>query len=462
MFDVAGGRGDSLGAGWKGVFRMSRKAKLSVGARLHFADWESALCQSGLPPRRRESMAITIRWYLSWARRGRVPVDFDSARDFIAQVEVEKRPPLHRLEQWKEALRWFFREGRRRMRSLEASLPVENQPPEERDDCKPCDGLMAPAPGGWRERLIRLIRVRKYSYRTEQSYGEWLTRFERFVRGRDLGNCGPEEVKAFLDDLAVRGKVSASTQRQALNALVFFYREALERDLGDFSDYQRAKAKVNLRTALSRAEANRLLEEVEPAMKLLVQLLLGSGLRLNECLRLRVQHLDQDRHLIQIRGGKGNKDRMTMIPELLVGALREHLREVRKVYENDRKAGLAGVWMPEALARKYPRAGESWEWFWVWPSRETSTDPRSGLVRRHHVLDARVQQAVSRAARSAGINKRVTPHVLRHTFATLLLERGTDVRTVQELLGHTKLETTQIYLHVMNRPGIGVKSPLDQ
>lgn len=189
--------------------------------------------------------------------------------------------------------------------------------------------------------------------------------------------------------------------------------------------------------------------------------MLGSSLRLNECLRLRVQNLDLERRLIQIRAGKGNKDRVTMIPESLIAPLGKHLLRIRKTFDRDRQSGLVGVWFPEALARKYSRAGESWEWFWVWPSREVSVDPRSQLVRRHHVLDATVQQAVKASARAGGINKRVTPHVLRHTFATLLLERGTDVRTVQELLGHAKLETTQIYLNVMNRPEMGVKSPLD-
>jgi integron integrase len=309
--------------------------------------------------------------------------------------------------------------------------------------------------------MCRVIRIRKYAYRTEQSYVEWLTRFARFVRGNDLAQYGAGEVRSFLDDLAVRGKVSASTQRQALNALGFYYREVLERDLGDFSDYRRATGRTHLRTSMTQAECEKFLAAVEPPMKLLIGVLYGSGLRLMECLRLRVQDLDLERHTLIVRAGKGDKDRVTVLAECLIEPLRQHLKFIRGVWEEDRRQGLAGVWLPEALARKYPKAGEQWTWFWLWPSRETSEDPRSGIVRRHHVLDKRVQQAVRGAAHRAGLTKRITLHVLRHTFATLLLEQHTDVRTLQELLGHRSLETTQVYLHVMNRPGLGVRSPLD-
>jgi len=221
-----------------------------------------------------------------------------------------------------------------------------------------------------------VIRVRKYAYRTEQTYLEWLARFEKFVHGRDLAQCGVEEVRAFLDDLAVQGKVTASTQRQALNALVFFYREVLDRDLGDFSDYRRASARTSLRTSMTRAECERFLAEVEGSMRLVVGVLYGSGMRLMECLRLRVKDLDVERRTITVRQGKGGKDRITMLPERFMPLLETHLKAIRSTWEQDRRAGLAGVWMPEALARKYPKAGVAWEWFWVWPSREISTDPR--------------------------------------------------------------------------------------
>lgn len=451
------------------------------GSRLHFHDWEAVLEHSALPSHRKESWAITIRWYLSWARRARVPVDFDSARDFMAQVEVEKHPSAHRLEQWKEALRWLFREGKRRGGSQDAEcrvrswvgVPPQASPLSRRSGSDGGDALPHPGPlskerevrvgvSGWRERAIRLIRVRKYTYSTEQSYMDWLSRFAQFIRPRDLLACGETEIRTFLDHLAVEGKVSASTQRQALNALVFLYREVLERDLGDFSDYRRAKAATHMRTSMTRPECDRFMAAVEPSMKLLVAVLYGSGLRLMECLRLRVKDLDLERRTLTVRAGKGNKDRVTVLAECVIEPLEQHLKNIREVWEGDRRQGLAGVWLPEALSRKYPKAGEAWEWFWVWPSREISVDPRGGTRRRHHVLDKRVQQAVRRAARKAGLNKRITPHVLRHTFATLMLEGRTDPRTLQELMGHKRLETTQGYLHVMNRPGLGIRSPLDR
>jgi integron integrase len=196
-------------------------------------------------------------------------------------------------------------------------------------------------------------------------------------------------------------------------------------------------------------------------MKWIAQLLYGSGLRLMECLRLRVKDVDFGRGLITVRSGKGDKDRVTMLPVSLHSVLREQLKEWRAIWESDRAAELAGVWLPDALDRKYPKAGEQWAWFWLWPSPETSIDPRSRLRRRHHLIDASVQGAVKTAARRAGINKWVTPHILRHSFATQLLESGTDIRTLQDLLGHEDVATTQIYTHVMKKPGLGVRSPLD-
>jgi integron integrase len=214
-------------------------------------------------------------------------------------------------------------------------------------------------------------------------------------------------------------------------------------------------------TVLSRKECQQLFEALEGTPRLMAELMYGSGLRLMELLRLRVKDLDLTRQQVIVRGGKGDKDRVTVLPEVLVERLRAHRDRLRGLHEQDRASGLAGVWLPEALARKYPGAGVSWEWFWFFPSRQTSLDPHAGVERRHHLLEGAFQLAVRQAARKARLNKRVTPHTLRHSFATHLLEGGADIRSVQDLLGHADVATTQIYTHVMNRPGLGIRSPLD-
>jgi integron integrase len=319
------------------------------------------------------------------------------------------------------------------------------------------------AAAGWREAMIRVLRIRKYAYRTEQTYLHWSDRFARAQArgGVAVEDCGDAEIRAFLDELAVKGEVSAGTQRQALNALVFLFREALKRELGDFSDYLRAKAKSRLPVVLSRDEIGRLLAAMQGRPALMARVMYGSGLRVTELLRLRVKDVDLERRQLTVRGGKGDKDRATPLAESLIEALGGHLAVLRPLYERDRAENVAGVWLPPALGRKYPNAGREWGWQWLWPSRELSADPRGGTIRRHHVLDRAFQAAVKRAAQAAGLAKRVTPHALRHSFATHLLESGTDIRTVQDLLGHKDVSTTQIYTHVMVKPGMGVKSPLD-
>jgi integron integrase len=314
------------------------------------------------------------------------------------------------------------------------------------------------------------LRFWHYSYRTEQTYLGWIERYIRFCRGtgapgrpgwRHPRECGELEIKEFLSHLATDREVSASTQNQALNGVVFLYREVLAIDLGSFANFVRAKRPRRLPAVLTREECARLFDRMTIPARWIAQLLYGSGLRLTEGLSLRVKDVDFGRGLITVRSGKGDKDRVTMLPTSLEQALREQLKTCRIVWERDRAAALAGVWMPNALDRKYPAAGKEWAWFWLWPSDETSVDPRSGIRRRHHLVDASVQVAVKIAARAAGINKWVTPHILRHSFATHLLESGKDIRTVQELLGHDDVATTQIYTHVMTKPGLGVRSPLD-
>ncbi|MBI2812917.1 MAG: integron integrase [Opitutae bacterium] len=313
----------------------------------------------------------------------------------------------------------------------------------------------------WEKALIKTMRVRGLLWRTEETYRMWGRRFAAFIAPLTPYAATAEEVGAFLTDLAVRTRASPSAQRQALNALVFLMQEALHRDLGKL-DFKRASPRVRVPIVLSKAECQRLFRQLDGTTRLMAELAYGSGLRLMELLRLRVQHVDLGRMQLVVRGGKGDKDRMTVIPQSLVPALERQLDRLRQLHEEDRKAGLPAVWLPDGLEKKFKRAGEKWEWQWLFPSREASRDPATGIVRRHHTLDSAFQKAVGKAAASAGINKRVTPHVLRHSFATHLLEGGADIRTVQELLGHASVETTQIYTHVMQKPGLGVRSPLDQ
>jgi integron integrase len=268
-------------------------------------------------------------------------------------------------------------------------------------------------------------------------------------------------VAAFLSALAVQGRASPSAQKQALNALVFLMQEALHRDLGEMQ-FNRARPKQRVPTVLSVAEAKSLFAQMDGTRRLMAELAYGSGLRLMELLRLRVHHLDLERGRLQVMAGKGDKDRVTVLPERLIPELKAWLGRLHGLWQADRQSGLPGVWLPEGLDRKYPKAGISWEWQWLFPTAKAVLDPVSGVTRRHHLSDAWFQKALKEALAKAGLNKRVTPHTLRHSFATHLLEGGADIRTVQELLGHASIETTQIYLHVMKKPGLGVRSPLDQ
>lgn len=313
----------------------------------------------------------------------------------------------------------------------------------------------------WLERFQACMRLRRYSLRTEEAYRDWIRRFLRFHGDAPPGTLAEAEVREYLEYLAVARNVSASTQNQALSALLFLYQTVLELPLGELGDVVRARRSQRLPVVLSRAEVQRLLDVMEGTPGLIARTLYGTGLRLMEGLQLRVKDLDFERGQVVVREGKGDKDRVVMLPTSLREALKTQLARVRVLWESDRASGQPGVWMPDALDRKYPKAGEEWAWMWVFPARRLSVDPRSGIERRHHAHETAVQRAVKSAALLARIDKRVGCHTLRHSFATHLLERGTDLRSVQELLGHLSVETTQIYTHVMRQPGIGVLSPLD-
>ncbi|MGA7615798.1 MAG: integron integrase [Thermoanaerobaculia bacterium] len=319
----------------------------------------------------------------------------------------------------------------------------------------------APKPPKLLDQVRDTIRAKHYSSRTEETYLQWIRRFILFHNKRHPSSMGSEEINRYLTHLAVDGHVSSSTQNQALSAILFLYREVLKEELQPL-EVIRAKKPKRLPVVLTRIEVAKLIGQMSGTPRLMAGLLYGGGLRQIECLRLRIKDLELERLEVTVRDGKGRKDRVTTLPETLVAPLRAHLARLEGLWKSDREEGLAGVWLPDALERKYPNAGREWPWQWVFPSRHVSTDPRSGIRRRHHVMEKHLQRAVKEATARAGISKKVTCHSFRHSFATHLLEDGYDIRTVQELLGHADVTTTMIYTHVLNRPGTkGVRSPAD-
>jgi integron integrase len=306
------------------------------------------------------------------------------------------------------------------------------------------------------------IRLRHYSYRTEQAYVDWIKRYILFNGKRHPSGLGATEVERFLSHLAEQRNVAAATQAQALSALLFLYKRVLNTDLPWLDSVVRAKRPKKLPTVLTQKEAQRVIANLPGVFWLIGGLLYGSGLRLTEALRLRVKDLELERRRILVRDGKGAKDRVTLLPSSLAAPLQSHLEKVKVLHLQAIERGFGGVELPHALARKYPRAHVDWAWQYVFPAARPSVDPRTGTRRRHHVMDESVQRHVRNAARAAGIEKPVSPHTFRHSFATHLLEDGYDIRTVQELMGHGSVTTTQIYTHVMASGKSAVRSPLDQ
>ncbi len=311
------------------------------------------------------------------------------------------------------------------------------------------------------DRVRQAIAVHQYSHRTEEAYVSWIRRYVVFHGKRHPSTLGATEITAFLSDLAVRGQVTASTQNQALSALLFLYRIVLGQEVDGLEDIVRAKRSAHVPTVLARGEVAAVLSRLRGTPWLMASLMYGSGLRLLECARLRVKDLEFPRNQLTVRDGKGRKDRVTMLPAPLVHPLQEHLRRVRLQHELDLKAGLGTVELPNALRRKYPTAEADWGWQWVFPASRYYTCPVTGRRRRHHLHETVLQRAFKDALRLAGVAKPASCHTLRHSFATHLLEAGYDLRTIQELLGHSDISTTMIYAHVLNRGGMGVRSPLE-
>jgi integron integrase len=313
------------------------------------------------------------------------------------------------------------------------------------------------------EELHRVMRLKRYSIHTERAYLRWIRRYARYHRMRSRDDLFPAEpkIEAFLSRLAVRSRVAPSTQNQALSALLFLYREVLDHPLTERIEAIRAPDSRHIPVVLSREEIARLLPHLTGVAQLMVRLLYGSGLRINEGVRLRVKDVDFAYRQITVRNGKGEQDRVTTFPVSLEPAMRTHLARVRALHESDLREGLGEVHLPHALERKYPAGAREWGWQYVFPARRISLDPLSGKRRRHHVDRSVINKAIAAAVRAAGLAKKVTAHTFRHSFATHLLERGTDIRTIQALLGHRDVSTTMIYTHVLKQGGFGVASPLD-
>lgn len=438
-----------------------------------FRQWEKVLEEdAAVPPHLKKQFGITVRWYLSYCRKEGLRASFASAKLFFIHVDHERNPEDWQREQWRNALRWFFRSAKVAGAFLEMVASSVSAAQEVSAGGR---GALGAGGGGtgvigakaetagsahWERVLVTALRRRHYQLKTEKAYVQAARQFAQFA-GPDPAKWDEEALRRYLDFRAVKENVSAGTQKKDLNALVFLLREALGRELGDFSDYLKAKERKRLPVVLSREEVRAIFERLEGTQQLMARIKYGGGLRLGDLLRLRVKDIDFAYHQIVIRGGKGDKDRRTILARQVVEPLKAHIEDLRKIWEKDRAADLPGVFLPKALERKYPNAGKKFIWQYLFPSREIMNDPRIGLRRRHHLLDDAFGMPFKRAVQAAGIEKRATPHTLRHSFATHLLEDGYDIRTVQELLGHQDVATTMIYLHVMNKPGLGVKSPLD-
>ncbi|MFV2061187.1 MAG: integron integrase [Gammaproteobacteria bacterium] len=310
--------------------------------------------------------------------------------------------------------------------------------------------------------IKKQIRIKHYSIRTEQTYIAWFVRFVLFLNLKDPASCSENDIAIFLDYLVIKRKVSAGTQSVALSGIIFFYRQVLKTELSDEIIFKRSKKPKRLPVVLSKNETIQLLSNINgPQQKLMANLLYGCGMRLMECVRLRVQDIDFDYQQIMVRQSKGKKDRVVPMPRIIVENIKQQIERVKNSHTEDLAEGYGNVYLPEALARKYPNAEKEFRWQYIFPSTKISTDPRSKITRRHHIHESVLQKHIKKSAEKSGITKKVNCHTLRHSFATHLLENGYDIRTVQELLGHADVSTTMIYTHVLNKPGVTVASPLD-
>jgi integron integrase len=455
-------------------------------AAVSFPGWSEVLAsREDLDPDSKSRYKYAILGLLKFCKMERRPVSITLIKEYLEVMRGQGKL----VAEAKQVFLWFVAEARAASSraSLSGKFKVKSEGggaerrPEgvqgtssrasvlphsgpQSDRSMPSEGAEGLDGPEWERALVKVARMKGLAWRTEVTYREWAGRFAEFIQPRSPQVADKSDVKAFLEYLAVESRVASSTQKQALNAVVFFMQEALGVYLGDFSDFKRAASGRRTPTVLTRDEVRRVFGALQGTSRLMAELAYGSGLRVSELVRLRIHDVDTARLQVTVRGAKGSnggKDRPTVLPQSLVQPIKAHVERLRGLWAADREAGVPGVWLPEGLSRKYEGVGEQWVWQWMFPSRELSVDPRSGIRRRHHVLDRAFQKTIKKAGEDAKIDKRVTPHALRHSFATHLLESGVDIRTVQDLMGHSSVETTQIYTHVMAKPGLGVRSPLD-
>lgn len=418
-----------------------------------FKNWKVALDEGSFGVERQKSYRITINGYLGYLKQSGQKATIENARAFIKDKVTSRRPSEQVAQSWKDALNWFFKNAPTR-RQIDGRMTYGETVRDYQQSVE-MEPMIREA--------IRVMRIRHMSLRTEENYIGWIRRWDAFNKNKRIDQYEETDLKEFLSHIAVHHHVSVATQKQALNAGVFLLREVLHQELGDFSDYVSANPRKYFPVVYSQKEIVRLLENIRGKYKLMACLQYGCGLRVSELCSLRVKDIDFDRDTVYIRAGKGCKDRIVTLPRRLKESLCKHMEDIKGLHTKDRRDGLPGVYIPNALKNKYPNADSSWQWFWLFPSSKLSEDPRAkpnAPMRRHHVLPAVYQKHLSEAAKRAKIHKRSNSHILRHSYATHHLENGTTIREVQELMGHAKIETTMIYLHVMNKDD-RKKSPID-
>lgn len=446
------------------------------------AGYFQVLAELAVPEKYHPFYAQWVRQFFNHELKGRRRRDLglSDVRHFLATLESDEHIEDWQVEQARDALEVYYEQfrGIPLAASPAANARESNARAAERGPTVPQPRVVHPVrripaprqPARASDRVEwpvlekaarEALRLKHYAYRTEKTYLYWIRRYVQYHQWRKPSTMGAGEIHKYLSHLAVHEDVAAGTQNQALNAIVFLYRDVIKHEPGDFSDFARARVRKRLPVVLSRGEVQALIRRMDGVEELVARLLYGTGMRISEAVRLRVQDLAFDRNEITVRAGKGDKDRRVPLPSVLKSDLCQQLDGRRAMYEADKRDGMHEVELPHALSRKYPNAKFEWKWQYVFPAADYSVDPRSGVRRRHHLDPQRVQRAVRAAAKQAELTMRVTPHVFRHSFATHLLESGQDIRTVQELLGHADVHTTQIYTHVLNRGPLGVVSPLD-